>query len=534
MSLLQMSLSASIMILAIMGIRVLALHRLSKKLFPIFWGMVLVRLLVPFSLPAPFSIYQLTSRSTAEVHGVMAVTTALPSGPEAAAPAITPTAGLSLGTLLWAVGLILGVLYFTIAYIRCLRMFGTALPVENKWACQWLAAHSNWRPISLRQTDRIAAPLTYGLFKPVILLPAQTDWTDTDGLQYVLAHEYGHIRRLDGAFKLLLTAALCLHWFNPLVWLMYALANRDIELACDEKVVRLFGETTRSAYALTLISMEEKKNEFVPLCSNFSKNTTKERIEAIMKIKKTSLAAAMIALGLMSGVTAVFATSAPANEESTLAAYTTDVVKSPSQPAPHEMTQEEVTKLYGAFGITFDAQEKMLYNGEPVRYFCDGVAVGDGGWSIHYEYLNENGTVDIMTKRSQIDNHDGSIDPFGELLGLEKASQEDFAKRQLTAPAQSAVTDVMGSDTAGGETIADRLAKYAAYGIVYEERPNSSGAGNVFYKGQPVKQFIDETPGGGVFSYGSRDGGKLTVRTVYGEDGALRGVEEVHDAGVWQ
>lgn len=90
----------------------------------------------------------------------------------------------------------------------------------------------------------------------------------------------------------------------------------------------------------------------------------------------------------------------------------------------------------------------------------------------------------------------------------------------------------MGSNTAGEETIADRLAKYAAYGIIYEERPNSSGAGNVFYKGQPVKQFIDETRGGGVFSYGSRDGGELTVRAVYDESGALCGVEEVHERGV--
>lgn len=241
-------------------------------------------------------------------------------------------------------------------------------------------------------------------------------------------------------------------------------------------------------------------------------------------IKKSALAMiTALTLCLIGGVTAVFATSAPVAEQNRTVIYAADTALC----AHEEPTQAERTKLYGAFGITFDAQGIMLYNGEPVRYFCDGVAVGDGGWAIHDEYLNENGTVDIMTKRSQIDNHDGSVDPFGELLGLEKASQEDFAKRQLTAPALSAVAEAAGSEVAGGETIADRLAKYADYGIVYEERPNSSGAGNVFYKGQPVKQFIDQAPGGGVFSYGSRDGGELTVRTVYDESGALCGVAEM-------
>lgn len=149
-----------------------------------------------------------------------------------------------------------------------------------------------------------------------------------------------------------------------------------------------------------------------------------------MKIKKTSLAVTVMALCLIASVTAVFATSEPVSEESVLTAYATEAVTNPSQSASPEPTQEELMTLYGAFGITFDTQGKMLYNGEPVRYFCDGVEIENGCWSIHYEYLNEKGTVDIMTKRSQIDNHDGSIDPFGELLGLGKASQADFAKRR--------------------------------------------------------------------------------------------------------
>ena len=147
-----------------------------------------------------------------------------------------------------------------------------SLPVSNDFIKSWLSTHRMKRSISIRQFSRFTAPLTYGVFRPVILMPMSTDWENTKALQYVLAHEYVHIRRFDSVTKLVLTAVLCVHWFNPLVWMMYILANRDIELSCDEAVVRLFGENTRAAYARMLISMEETRSGFVPLCSNFSKN----------------------------------------------------------------------------------------------------------------------------------------------------------------------------------------------------------------------------------------------------------------------
>lgn len=109
-----------------------------------------------------------------------------------------------------------------------------SLPVENDASRRWLQAHPLRRTITLRQTDRISSPLTFGLLHPVILMPKETDWDDEASLQFVLEHEFVHIRRLDTAAKLLLITAVCVHWFNPAVWAMYALANRDIELSCDE------------------------------------------------------------------------------------------------------------------------------------------------------------------------------------------------------------------------------------------------------------------------------------------------------------
>lgn len=182
--------------------------------------------------------------------------------------------------------------------------------MENDFIKSWLNTHQQKRPISIRQSSRFSAPLTYSVFRPVILMPTSTDWENTKALQYVLAHEYVHIRRFDSITKLVLIAALCVHWFNPLVWVMYILANWDIELSCDEAVVRLFGETTKAAYARALISMEEIRSGLTPLCNNFSKNAIEERITAIMKIKKASIFSLVLAVALVVGVFTSFATTA--------------------------------------------------------------------------------------------------------------------------------------------------------------------------------------------------------------------------------
>lgn len=125
-----------------------------------------------------------------------------------------------------------------------------------------------------------------------------------------MEHEFVHIRQFDAVSKLLLTAAACVHWFNPLVWVMYVLANRDMELSCDETVVRHFGSGTRAAYANVLICMEEARSGFAPLGSHFSRNAIEERITAIMKTGKITVISLVLAVLLVAGTVTVFATSA--------------------------------------------------------------------------------------------------------------------------------------------------------------------------------------------------------------------------------
>lgn len=522
MSLLQMSISAGAMILVFTMIRTLAIHRLPKKCFLLLWALVVCRLLIPFSWPSPLSMHVLLSEASAvQQRGIIALNAAIPveaahfDGPVSAA-------SISLGVWIWFFGVTVCALYFILAYFQCRRWFLQARLIENDVTQKFLASHKHWRPVRICALHGLNAPLTCGFLRPVILMPVQTDWSNTKQVQYILTHEFVHIRRCDGIFKLLLIAALCLHWFNPLVWLMYIQANRDIELSCDEKVIQLCGEAIKFSYAQMLLYMEEQKSRQIPLCSNFNKHAVEERIVAIMNRKKYTMVTILVTILLAGGATAVFATSAAAPVS---IAVTQDTSLDP--PAPKAPGQQELLRDYGPYGISFDVDGNMLYHDELVRYFCDGAELDAGAWAIAYEYLNERGTVDVFTKRTVIDNGDGSIDPFGLLVDLVPSSQQEFDQRDIS-PAQLTAATVYEGDNSGdpGETLAAMFAKYEAYGITYEEERPGSGAGNVFYHKQPVKRFIDAAPDGSIFTYDSRDGGEITVHTLYDAQGKFLGIEE--------
>ncbi len=320
MSLLQMSFSGAVFIIAIVIIRAMTINKLPKKTFLVLWEMALLRLLIPFSIPSVFSVYTLIGNhiSTPVLSGTGTgnVMPAVPQGNQfitvqgtAQFPANTLSSA-SVCFAVWLIGMILFAIFFAISYLRCLKEFQTSLPVCNDYAKQWLKKRPLKRPVSIRQSDRISAPLTYGIFRPVILLPQKTNWENEKQLQYVLSHEYVHISRFDTVTKLITTAALCIHWFNPAVWIMYILFNRDIELACDEAVVRQFGEASKSTYARILIDMSARQSGLFPFCNNFSKNAIEERIRSIMKTKKATIGLAAGSLSLVLVIITLFATSA--------------------------------------------------------------------------------------------------------------------------------------------------------------------------------------------------------------------------------
>ena len=332
MSLLQMSFSGAVFITAVVMIRAAAINKLPKKTFLVLWELVMMRLLIPFSIPSVFSVYTLVTHGLSSaalpevttdynmpvVEGVFAATGGMEQ------PPADILSSISLWFIVWCAGMIPAALFFVISYLRCLMEFRTALPVRSHYVEKWLEQQTLKRPVLVRQSDRISTPLTYGIFRPVILMPKKTDWKNEKQLQYILTHEYVHIYRYDTVTKLIAACALCVHWFNPFVWVMYRLFNRDIELACDESVIRQFGEKSKSAYSLMLINMEAAKSGLLPFCNNFSKNVVEERITAIMKMKKTSLFAICIATMLIVGVTTTFATSAAGSDRESNTVQGTD------------------------------------------------------------------------------------------------------------------------------------------------------------------------------------------------------------------
>ena len=322
MSLFQMSVAGGVLILFIVVIRALAIHRLPKTTFLALWMIAALRLLLPFSIPLTFNIHiglDVFSDVVQELpSGNIASTLPGDSPPSYDIGTAVPspaTEHISTFEILWLVGVLLLAIYFSISYFRSMRKFRMSIPDNTPYIQNWLTAHQISRPLAVRSSDLISSPLTYGILHPVILLPKKLDRNDQVALKYVLTHEYVHIRRFDAITKILFAAVLCIHWFNPFVWVMYVLANRDMELSCDAWVIRMMGAKNRSSYALMLIKMEEKRSGMSALYSHFGKNAISERIEAIMKFRKTSILACAFALVLVVGATTAFATSTGAWQE---------------------------------------------------------------------------------------------------------------------------------------------------------------------------------------------------------------------------
>ena len=244
--------------------------------------------------------------------------------------------------------MVLCVCFFVITYLRCRAEFQTALPVENTDITQCLQKQPLKRKLSIRQSDRISTPLTYGILRPVILLPKNTDWENVHELRYILSHECVHIKRFDAITKLIATSALCIHWFNPFVWAMYLFFNRDIELSCDERVIRLFGEKSKSTYSHMLIRMEAKKSGLLPLISTFCKNASEERITAIMTTRRTSPVMVAASCLIVFATASLFATSAAADDsrQDMPAAADDSRQDMPAASSPMSITHESADILY--------------------------------------------------------------------------------------------------------------------------------------------------------------------------------------------
>ncbi len=346
---LECNISAAAVILAAAVLRAACFKRLPKRCFKALWAVAVLRLLLPFSLVIEIPV-EMPVQAPPAAH-YQTYTRDIPAY-EPAAEAFQPSAAQrqpssvkdsKLLPILYysAAALIFG--GFLLAHLKNKRAFRGSLPCEDKEMLGFVKGAGLRREIRLRISDRILTPVTYGLLRPVIVLPKTIEKSEE---KHILLHELTHIRRFDVLYKLLLAAAVCLNWLNPFAWVMLVLANRDIEHACDETVLRAYPEE-RADYARTLLRLEEQKNNI--LLSAFSRNAVAERIEAIMKFKKKGIAATIAAAALVTaGALTVFVSAAEV----------------PAKPAETDKDgeftpNESTTSFTAASGVQFTPDENV-------------------------------------------------------------------------------------------------------------------------------------------------------------------------------
>lgn len=290
MTLLQMSLAGGLLIAVVCLLRLLLQHRLHRSVLLALWTLAILRLLVPVFVSSELSVFNLPvfSRETPTAVVLEAAETAgtaeaigaaedaapvppVPTGTETAAPKASLSTGETLG-LIWLGGVLLFGCAFLISHLRSLRAFRFSVPLpENIQVPDGLR---------VRMLDDLKAPLTYGLFRPTVLLP--TELPGQAQITHILLHEREHIRHLDLWMKLLLLLTVCIHWFNPLVWLMVYLASEDMEIRCDAAVVARLGQEHRLDYARTLVAAEQSRLNSI-LQTGFSFSSTANRLKAMKK-----------------------------------------------------------------------------------------------------------------------------------------------------------------------------------------------------------------------------------------------------------
>ena len=331
-AILEMSFVASVMILVVFVIRGVLKKQMPKTLLLCLWAMVLLKLLVPFSVSSPFSMYNYVDAPSAVVGAPVnmgieqlgdlphnndadskASTTAVqpqaqPEKAENPVKVLPIKRGVSaqfVFSLIWLFGTGVSFLFFTAAVVVSGKRLQNLKPYHKEWAEGLIK-----QKVKLFTTEEVTTPLLTGIWNPKIILPGDIDEIGKKQLKYILSHEMAHIRRMDNLWNLVALLAVCIHWFNPLVWVSYGLFKKDIETACDETVLKQYGEKEKGNYAETILSYLKKQKNKVTFVVGFGHTSIKDRVLCIMKFKKAKRTGIIISVALVLVVASVLGTSA--------------------------------------------------------------------------------------------------------------------------------------------------------------------------------------------------------------------------------
>ena len=309
---LNMSIAASWLIMAVVLLR-LVLKKAPKWIVVLLWGIVALRLVVPFSFESALSL--IPSAETFNAHNIQYETPAISSGIPAINNAVNPVLGETFApnpaasvnplyvwtfivSVIWFIGIAAMLLYAVISYVRVRWSVAERIPYEgNIFLC-----------------DHVKPPFILGLVRPKIYLPSNMDAT---AMEPVIAHEKAHLARHDHWWKPLGFLILTVHWFNPLCWIAYVLLCRDIELACDEKVIRQMDLEGKKQYSTALLECNAQRR-LVTICPlAFGEVGVKERVKNVLNYKKPTFWVIVVAVVACAVVAVCFATNPVTAEPST-------------------------------------------------------------------------------------------------------------------------------------------------------------------------------------------------------------------------
>ena len=350
LKLLNLSISASWLVLAVLVLRLVS-KRSPKWMNVLLWGIVALRLMLPFSIESALSLIPSAETVNPAVvqfdpaptitSGVKIIDNAVnPSLSEhfAAAPlaSVNPLyVWTEIAGWVWLIGLGAMLLYALVSYLRLRRRVSVSLPVQDHiYLC-----------------DAISSPFILGVVKPHIYLPSGLDEVQR---QNVLSHERAHLARRDHWWKPLGFALLAVYWFNPVLWLAYALLCRDIELACDERVIRTMDESAVKTYSTVLLACSMPRKAVITCPLAFGEVGVKERVKNALHYKKPAFWVVAASVAVCVIVAVCFLTNPPTDtdaaglvgfhREQVTYADVTDA--SGVQPSNVQLTAEETDAVY--------------------------------------------------------------------------------------------------------------------------------------------------------------------------------------------
>ena len=350
LKLLNLSISASWLVLAVLVLRLVS-KRSPKWINVLLWGIVALRLMLPFSIESALSLIpsaETVSPAAVQFDPAPTITSGVKIIDNAVNPSLSehfaavPTASVNplyvwteIAGWVWLIGLGAMLLYALVSYLRLRRRVRVSLPVQDHiYLC-----------------DAISSPFILGVVKPHIYLPSGLDEVQR---QNVLAHEQAHLARRDHWWKPLGFALLAVYWFNPVLWLAYALLCRDIELACDERVIRTMDESAVKTYSTVLLACSMPRKAVITCPLAFGEVGVKERVKNALHYKKPAFWVVAASVAVCIVVAVCFLTNPPTDTDAAglvgfhreQVTYADVTGASGAQPSNVQLTAEETDAVY--------------------------------------------------------------------------------------------------------------------------------------------------------------------------------------------